>query len=236
MPKMICTKLSKLPSLLFVLAMGLLLVSSCGLVPATDVHSCAPQFAHLWSCGQISIRTGLPLIFEGGEHKLDPSLVSYGHNLVVDAEGHVLQPSGAPLEGGEKLVLTEEFQEDHNVRQYALIVSIMAPIRDTILYHFEETTREAWLALTEVLTLNGIKVQDAPVVDRMAILSTAQVYDYIASGNAQGSPVARYLEEAELELKCLAFQDFDFTNPEGTNHCIAHGMSAGSGIRLPATP
>ena len=112
----------------------------------------------------------------------------------------------------------------------------MAPIRDAVLYHFEETTREDWLALTEVLTLNGIKTEDAPVVDGRAILSTPQVYDYIASGNAQGSPVARYLEEAELELKCLAFVGFDFTNPEGTNHCEEHGLPAGSGIKLPDAP
>ena len=216
--------------------MALLLALSCGFLMGADVGSCAPQFAHLWSCGQISMRTGLPLVFEGGEHDLNPALISYGHNLVVDAEGHVLQPSGAPLEGGEKLVLTEEYQKDHNVRQYALIVSIMAPIRDAILYHFEEITREEWLTLTGILTLNGIKTEDAAVVDGRAILSTEQVYDYIASGNAQGSPVARYLEEAELELKCLAFLDFDFSNPEGVNHCDAHGLPCGSGITLSSAP
>ena len=41
------------------------------------------------------------------------------------------------------------------------------------------------------------------------------------------------LEEAELELKCLAFKDFDFTNPEGRNHCEAHNIEVGSGINLP---
>jgi len=219
-----------------VLGLALLLVSVSALATGAETDLCPPQFANLWSCGQISIRTGLPLIFEGGEHSLDPQIVSYGYNVVVDAEGHLLCPSGAPLEGGEKLVLTETYQEDHNTRQYALIVSIMAPIRDAILYHFEGTSREEWLELTEVLTLNGIKTQDAPVVDSRAILSTAQVYDYIAAGEAQGSPVARYLEEAELELKCLAFVEFDFTNPEGVDHCAAHDLESGSGIKLPAMP
>ena len=176
------------------------------------------------------------MIFEGGEHKLDPNLISNGYNLVVDSEGGVLKPAGAPLEGGEGLTLTDTYVEDHNTREYARIVSIMAPIRDAILYHFEEMTRDEWLALTDVLTLNGIKVHDAQVVDRRAILSTAQVYDYIASGEAQGSSVVRYLEEAELELKCLAFRDFDFTNPEGKNHCEEHGILSGSGIKLPAVP
>ena len=233
---MIPSRLSKQSQWRCVMGMVLLLASSCGLVADTDSPPCAPQFAHLWSCGQISVRTGLPLIFEGGEHKLDPELISYGFNLVVDADGRELRPSGAPLEGGERLVLTEQYQEDYNVREYALIVSIMAPIRDAILYHFEEMSRDEWLELTEVLTLNGIKVQDALVLDRSAILSTAQVYDYIASGAAQGSPVARYLEEAELELKCLAFREFNFTNPEGLNHCEAHGLQSGSGIKLPAAP
>ena len=233
---MIRTRLSQLPSLVCVLGMALLLTSSCGLLTGADGDPCAPQFAHLWSCGKISIRTGLPLIFEGGEHRLDPDFVSYGHNLVVDSEGNVLKPSGAPLEGGERLVLTDEYQEDRNTREYARIVSIMAPIRDGLLYHFEDMSRAEWLDLTEVLTLNGIKVQEAPAVDRMAILSTPQVYDYVASGVAQGSPVARYLEEAELELKCLAFEAFDFTNPEGVNHCEAHGLPSGSGITLPVAP
>ena len=38
----------------------------------------------------------------------------------------------------------------------------------------------------------------------------------------------RYLEEAELELKCLAFVDFDFTNPEGRNHCLEHNLITAS--------
>jgi hypothetical protein len=43
----------------------------------------------------------------------------------------------------------------------------------------------------------------------------------------------KYLEEAELELKCIAFQDFDFTNPEGDDHCAIHGLPAGQGLTLP---
>lgn len=48
--------------------------------------------------------------------------------------------------------------------------------------------------------------------------------------------MARYLDEAELELKCLAFQKFDFTNPEGANLCAENGFNSGSGIKLPAAP
>ena len=187
----------------------------------------------LWSYGLTSIRTGKPLIEEGGEHRLDESKISYGYNLVVDRNGHILPPQGKPLQGGEHLILTEAYQDDHNMREYARICAIMAPIRDTLLYHFEETTREEWLAVTEILTINHIKTKDAAVISRRSVLSTKQVYEYIAGGEAQGSPVMRYLEEAELELKCLAFKDFDFTNPEGRNHCVEHNIEVGSGIQLP---
>jgi len=191
------------------------------------------DLTQLWSFGLTSVRTGEPLIEEGGEHKLDESIVSYGYNVVVDNDGNVLTPRGAPLQGGEKLFLTEDYQDDHNIREYAHIYTIMAPIRDTILYHFEETTKEEWLAITEFLTINNIKTVDAAEINGRSILSTEQIYDYIASGEAEGSPVMRYLEEAGLELKCLAFKDFDFTNPQGANHCQEHGIEVGSGIEMP---
>ena len=191
------------------------------------------DLTELCSYGLTSIRTREPLIEEGNEHKLDESIISYGYNLVVDKNGNVLTPRGAPLQGGEKLILTEEYQSDHNVREYARIFTIMAPIRDAILYHFEEMTREEWLEITEVLTLNKIKTKDADEINGRSILSTEQGYDYVASGKAEGSPVMRYLEEAGLELKCLAFKDFSFTNPEGNNHCIEHNIDVGSGIKIP---
>lgn len=191
------------------------------------------DLTELWSYGLTSIRTGEPLIEEGHEHQLDESLISYGYNLIVDKHGNVLTPRGVPLQGGEQLILTDEYQSDHNMREYAHIFTIVAPIRDTILYRFEETSREEWLAITEILTVNNIKTADAPEINGRSILSTEQVYDFIASGQAEGSPVMRYLEEAGLELKCLAFKDFDFTNPEGGNHCIDHGIESGSGIVLP---
>ena len=191
------------------------------------------DLTELWSYRLTSIRTGEPLIEEGNEHQLDENIISYGYNLVVDKSGNILSPQGAPLQGGEKLILTEEYQYDHNVREYARIYTIMAPIRDAILYHFEEMTREEWLEITAVLTLNNIKTKGANEINGRSILSTEQVYDYIASGEAEGSPIMRYLEEAGLELKCLAFQDFDFTNPEGGNHCVEHEIEVGSGIKVP---
>lgn len=199
----------------------------------TEPAGTVQDITQLWSYGLTSIRTGEPLVEEGAEHKLNADLISYGYNLVADRNGTILSPRAVPLAGGEQLILTDEYQEDHNTREYARIYTIMAPIRDTILYHFEETTREEWLAITEILTINNIKTIDAAVVNGRSILSTPQVYDYIASGEAEGSPIVRYLEEAGLELSCLAFKDFDFTNPEGGNHCQEHQLDVGAGIKLP---
>lgn len=173
---------------------ALLLAGACKPDGPPDPRGeCEPELAYSWACGLTSARTGEPLIFVGGEHAIDPATVSYGYNIVVDAQAAELRPSAAPLVGGESLLLTETAQDDHNVREYARVVSIMAPIRDALLYHFEETTREEWLALTEVLPLNGIKTEDAPELTPQAILSTAQVWDWAASQPIHGSPVAACL-------------------------------------------
>ena len=191
------------------------------------------DLSQLWSYNLTSIRTGEPIIKEGGEHNLDPGIIAYGYNMVADASGTILTPRGAPLQGGEQLLQTAAYQDDYNTREYARIFSIMAPIRDTILYHYEETTVDEWKAVTNILTINRIKTENAAEISNRSILSTGQVYDFIAGGQASGSPVMRYLEEAELELKCLAFKDFNFTNPEGGNHCREQKMEVGYGIQLP---
>lgn len=188
----------------------------------------AEDLSSLWSYGLTSMRTGEPLVEEGGRHAIDRSTVAYGYNLVVDRDGTVRRPGGAPLKGGETLIRTPEYQTDHNIREYARIVAIMAAIRDALLYDFHNTSKDDWLQLTAELTRNNIKTRDAVHIGRRSVLSTTQVYDYIASGRAEGSPVMRYLEEAELELKCLAFKDFDFTNPEGKNHCVEQNLIDGA--------
>ena len=192
----------------------------------------AADLSNLWSYGLTSVRTGEPVIKEGGQHRIDAAIVRYGYNTVVDASGRSLKPTAAPLHGGEQLVATATFVDDANTREYARIVSIVAPIRDAILYDFEKMDRGDWREITAILTLNGIKVEVAPNLDRRSILSTEQVWDYIQQDPSDGSPVMRYLEEAGLELKCLAFVGFNFVNPQGTNHCAEHGLVEGTGIRL----
>ncbi len=46
-------------------------------------------------------------------------------------------------------------------------------------------------------------------------------------------PMMKVLEEAELELKCIAFEAFDFTNPESDDHCAIHNLPVGQGLTLP---
>ncbi len=187
----------------------------------------------LWAYGLISRRTGEPLINKDGWHRMDPSKVSYGYNVVTDRNGKIIRPSGKPLQGGEQLILTEEYQQEKNVREYARVYSIMAPIRDAILYDFKNTSMEKWLDLTKVLTANNIKAQDTSSTRPRRVLSSKQVYEYVAGNPTAGSPVMRFLEEAELELKCLAFVDYDFTNPSGRNHAKEHNIDVGSGIKMP---
>ena len=191
------------------------------------------DLTNLWSYGLISKRTGKPLVENGGEHKMDKSQVFYGYNLVVDKNGTILRPSGKPFGDGEKLILTKTYQEDKNMREYVRIFTFMAPIRDAILYRFKQTTKKQWLELTAVLKINDIKTVDSTDTSPSRILSIEQVYDYVADHPTESSPVMRFLEEAELELKCLALVNFDFTNPSGQNHCKDYNIETGSGIKLP---
>ena len=194
------------------------------------------ELKKLWAYGLISRRTGEPLIEPGGEHKLKISKVSYGHNQVVDRAGQVVRPGGRPLQGGERLILTREYQKDFNVREYARVFTYMAPIRDALLYNFNNTTKENWLELTQILKINKIKTIPAQGFGPRIILSSEQVYDYIKRSPREGSPVMRFLEEAELELKCLALDPSKSPIGGGQNmlqHCQERGKPMGSGLKLP---
>ena len=194
------------------------------------------QLKKLWAYGLISRRTGEPLIEPYGAHKLIKTKVSYGYNQVVDRKGQVLRPGGRPLQGGERLILTKEYQTDPNVREYARVFTYMAPIRDALLYNFDNTTKKKWLELTQILKINKIKTTPAKEIGPRTILSIEQVYDYIKQRPREGSPVMRFLEEAELELKCLAFDPTKSPIGGGqqmTLHCQEHGTPIGSGLKIP---
>ncbi len=194
----------------------------------TDVNS--TDYTSLWSYGLTSIRTGEPLIQAGEEHNIKSSDIRLGYNQVANKQGNLTRIGGRPLQGGEQLIITE-YQNDPDIRANAQIMSIMAPIRDALLFNFDTLSRSQWQHLSAVLTLNSIKIKGSEGRGPRKILSTTQVYDYIKSKPKRGSPVMRYLEEAELELKCLAFTNIDLTNPKGDNHCLQHGLQQGVGIK-----
>jgi hypothetical protein len=83
------------------------------------------------------------------------------------------------------------------------------------------------------LKINNIKTINSTDTGPKRILSIEQVYDYVAGRPTEGCMVMRFLEETELELKCLAFVNFNFANSEGRNHCKDHNVKVGSGIKLP---
>jgi len=204
---------------------SLIVIIICAELPAKDLK-------RLWSYGLTSRRTNTPLISENGEHNIHSPSFVYGYGIVIDREGRRLRPSGRPLEGGEQLLRTSNYQNDPNIRAYAQVVLIMAPIRDALLYRLEALTYDKWKKVTRLLTLNGIKINQASNLNPRSILSSSQVYEYAKSRPREGSPVMRYLEEAELELKCLTFVNFNFVNPEGRNHCEEQGIHQGKGLRL----
>ena len=214
-----------------------------GFITQNELNSLLPpnttEMKNLWAYGLISRRTSTPLIKPGGEHKLDGNKVSYGYNQIVDRNGQVLRPGGRPLQGGERLMLTKEYQKDANVREYARVFTFMAPIRDALLYNYKSTSKKEWLQLTRVLTINKIKTTPAPGIGPRSILSIEQVYDYIKRRPNEGSPVMRFLEEAELELKCLAFDTTKSQIGGAQNmiqHCQEHGKRMGTGLKLPQAP
>jgi hypothetical protein len=166
-------------------------------------------------------------------HRVDTAIVSVGFNVVLDTSGATQSPQGRPLQEGWTLAESATEIEDHNSREYARIASYMMPIRDALVCDIAALEKTDWLALTQILTLNDIRtVQDLSGTPPEQVYSTEGIYDLLEAGE-NFHPMMKYLEEAELELKCIAFEDFDFTNPEGDDHCAIHDLPVGQGLTLP---
>ena len=167
-------------------------------------------------------------------HRVDPSIVMLGQNVVLSETGAVQPPQGRPIQEDWTLGRSTEPVTDQNEREYARIASYIMPIRDALICDFDKTSPTPWQTLTEILSLNNIKtVQDLSGTPRDRVYSNDGIYEHLTSDGSDENAMMKYLEEAELELKCLAFTNFDFTNPEGENHCVIHGLAQGSGLLLP---
>ncbi len=167
-------------------------------------------------------------------HRVDPSIVILGENVVLSETGTVQPPQGRPIQQGWTLGRSTEPITDHNEREYARIASYMMPIRDVLICDPDKTSLTLWQTLTAILRINNIKiVQDLSGTPRDQVYSNDGIYEHLTNNGPDENAMLKYLEEAELELKCLAFTNFDFTNPEGENHCVIHGLAQGSGLLIP---
>ena len=167
-------------------------------------------------------------------HRVDPSIVMLGQNVVLSETGVVQPPQGRPIQEDWTLDRSTEPVTDQNEREYARIASYMMPIRDALICDLDKTSLTVWQTLTVVLRLNNIKTaQDLSGTPRDRVYSNDGIYEHLTNDGSDENAMMKYLEEAELELKCLAFTNLDFTNPEGENHCVIHGLAQGSGLLLP---
>ena len=214
--------------LLALLALALFLSSACGSAGEDDDDSSDDD-----SGDDDSGDDDTDLPDKSCGHRVDTEIVSFGFNVVLDTTATTQAPQGRPLQEGWTLAESTAEIDDHNGREYAQIASYMMPIRDALICDIATLDEADWLSLTEVLTLNDIKTeQDLSGTPPEQVYSTEGIYDLLRAGE-NFHPMMKFLEEAELELKCIAFENFDFTNPEGTDHCAIHGLPVGQGLALP---
>lgn len=167
-------------------------------------------------------------------HRLDPAIVLFGKNVVVSDTGQIQVAQGKPLQEGWRLDTATTEVTAHNDREYARIASYIMPIRDALMCDLVSTTLSVWQELTTILRLNNVKVsQDLSGTPKDQVYSNDGIFEHLKTRGTDSHPMMKYLEEAELELKCLTFTGFDFTNPEGENHCLIHNIPQGVGLRLP---
>jgi len=168
------------------------------------------------------------------ENSVKPSEIRYGYNVVVDGNGRAVRPQGRPFQNGYRLKVSGQYIKDHNTREYAQVFSIIGQLREALACGLEGVSKEDWLRMTDVLRINGIKTtQNLTGSPRDRFYSSDGIYDHAKRRGPDLHPMMRYLEEAELELKCLALKGFNFRNPEGVNHCQEHSLKEGSGIKMP---
>jgi len=167
-------------------------------------------------------------------HNIDPTIVNYGYNLVIDNNGNEVKPQGRPFQEGYQLIESETYIDDYNTREYAQIFAYIGNIRDALMCDIDALSENEWMVLTEVLELNNIKTtQSLTGTPKEQYYSSNGIYEHLTTNGEDFHPMMKYLEEAELELKCLAFKDFNFVNPKGENHCQIHNLDEGSGLILP---
>jgi hypothetical protein len=166
----------------------------------------------------------------------NPKAIKDGYNLVVDSIGIEVPPQGRPFQQGYRLIQVARKIEDRNRRAYAKVFTIMAPIRNALMFRLDKTTPGRWKKLTAILTRNDIKTKQSlkGPTPQDNYYSSEGIFKHLKGTYAGKIPadtapvntysdadyhaMMKYLDEAELQLKGRTFSaDFDFTNPEGKN-------------------
>lgn len=162
-------------------------------------------------------------IFTGTAHNLDTTKTNEGFEQVKDKDGSAVKPMGKPIQDGFVLAATTAEVSDANELGYVKVFKVMAPIRDALMYTIASVDSARWATLTKSLTDNGIKTASKNLTSSNPMEVEYGTDDiYALARKPDGADihhkVMKYLEEAELALKCK-WLTIDLTNPEGVDPC-----------------
>ncbi len=158
-------------------------------------------------------------------HNVDEGIIQYGWNEVLDANGTAKHPQVSPFQEGDTISWSSSEITDANLNEYARLASYMMPIRDALLCNFSNMTFPEWQELTRLLTINSI------LSGSNSTNTVNGIYTYLSDGDDH-APKMKFLEEAELGLKCLAFIQL-VSGTNGTELCGSSIRTPGLGIIYP---
>jgi len=163
-------------------------------------------------------------IFTGTPHAVDLAALAEDGSQVVDGDGVRVAPQGKPIQDGYGLAATEAAVTDADELGYVRVFRALAPIRDALMYDIAGVDAARWAELAAVLRDNGIKTESENLdSDRPPDRAYGIDDIYARARDPQGADihhsVMKFLEESELELKCL-WLTLDLTNPEGVDPCV----------------
>lgn len=164
-----------------------------------------------------------PVSFEGR-----PVSLNYRDNIryvIVDRNGRRWAPGPQPYALDCSLAETRD-QPGLLEEADAEVFKIISPIRDVLMYLPDGITNREWARLTRLLEDLQIRTVSLKIGPREQWhLSNEDVLAYARENLGRGPirPIADYLAEAELALKCYFFdetgEDIDLRLPDGEDYC-----------------
>lgn len=164
-------------------------------------------------------------IFTGSPHRLDLDATRTGPERVLDIDGAAVRPGGRPFQDGYTLAAADAPVVDDDALAYVEVFKVMAPIRDALMYDIATTSPGDWAELTTTLRDAGIKLHSEALDSPIPPERSYGIDDvYALARSPEGAdihhPVMKFLEEAELALKCQ-WLEMSLVNPEGHDPCAA---------------